>query len=201
MAKIFIINGGQVFDESGGLFNKTLTEWTGNFLKENGFEVRVTNAGDNFDTQQEIENFTWADVIVWHTPIWWFQLPYKLKQYIDIVFQHGRGTIYESDGRTRTNPEINYGTGGLLQGKKYVITTSWNAPEGAFTLEGELMEQTSVDDGVLFGFHKAMKFVGLSKLQGFHFYDVAKGLTPERFDTYHRDYLNHLQQIFEPLKK
>ncbi|PUZ24366.1 hypothetical protein GA0116948_10735 [Chitinophaga costaii] len=67
MTKVFIINGGQVFDESKGLFNKTLTNWTENFMVENGFEVRVTNASDDFDTQQEIENFTWADVIVWHT--------------------------------------------------------------------------------------------------------------------------------------
>jgi len=201
MTKVFIINGGQEFDESRGLFNKTLTDWTANFLKESGFEIRVTNASDDVDTQQEVEKFTWADVIVWHTPIWWFQLPYKLKQYIDLVFQNGRGTIFKSDGRTRTNPEINYGTGGLMQGKKYMVTSSWNAPKGAFTIKNELMGQTSVDDGVLFGFHITMKFVGLSKLDGFHFYDIVKGLTPARFDEYRKRYIAHLKQTFEPLKR
>lgn len=201
MIKVFIINGGQEFDESRGLFNRTLADWTANFLKESGFGVRVTNVSDYFDTQEEVENFMWADVIVWHTPIWWFQLPYKLKQYIDLVFQNGRGSIFRSDGRTRTNPEINYGTGGLMQGKKYMVTSSWNAPKGAFTLKDELMSQTSVDDGVLFGFHITMKFVGLYKLDGFHFYDIVKGLTPERFEKYHKKYIAHLKQIFEPLKK
>ncbi|MCE7054695.1 NAD(P)H-dependent oxidoreductase [Algoriphagus sp. AGSA1] len=201
MAKVFIINGGQVFDESKGLFNKLLAEWTGDFLEENGFEVRITNTGDDFDIQQEVENFTWADVIVVHTPIWWFQVPYKLKQYVDLVFQNGRGKIYKSDGRSRTNPEINYGTGGLLQGKQYMITSSWNAPEGAFTLKDELMGQTAVDTGVLFGFHIAMKFVGLTKLEGFHFYDIVKGLTPKRFEAYHNNYIAHLKRTFEPLKK
>lgn len=201
MTKVFIINGGQEFDESKGLFNQLLTEWTGNFLKENDIEVRITHTESDYDSQQEVENFTWADVIVVHTPIWWFQLPYKLKQYIDLVFQNGRGTIYKSDGRTRTHPEINYGTGGLLTGKKYMITTSWNAPEGAFTLKDELMSQTSVDDGVLFGVHIAMKFVGLKKLDGFHFYDIVKGLTPERFEAYRNGYHQHLKRIFEPLKK
>lgn len=119
----------------------------------------------------------------------------------DLVFQTGHGTIYKSDGRTRTNPEINYGTDGLLQGKQYLITTSWNAPTGAFTLKDEFMEQTSPDDGVLFGFHKAMRFVGLSALKSFHFYDVAKGLTPEKLKTYNESYSSHLKQIFEPLKK
>lgn len=202
MQKIFIINGGQALGESSGKLNNTIADWTENFLKECRFDVRVTHVSKGFDAKLEVGNFVWADAIVWHTPIWWFQLPYKLKQYIDeVLHNEGHGKLYKSDGRTRTNPEINYGTGGLLRGKKYMITTSWNAPEGAFTLEGELMNQTSVDDGVLFGFHIAMKFVGLSKLDGFHFYDVVKGLTPERFDTYHNDYLNHLKQIFDPLKK
>jgi len=199
MAKVFIINGGQEFDESKGLFNRLLSEWTESFLNENEFEVRITHIENGYDIPKEVENFIWADVIVWHTPIWWFQLPYKLKQYIDLVFQNGRGTIFKSDGRTRTNPEVNYGTGGLMQGKKYMVTSSWNAPEGAFTLDGELMGQTSVDNGVLFGFHITMKFVGLSRLNGFHFYDIVKGLTPERFEAYRNGYHRHLKQIFEPL--
>ncbi len=76
-----------------------------------------------------------------------------------------------------------------------MITTSWNAPEGAFTIENELMNLTNVDNGVLFGFHIAMKFIGLSKLDGFHFYDVIKGLTPERFENYHKEYNLHLAKI------
>ena len=48
----------------------------------------------------------------------WFQLPHKLKEYIGVVFQNGQGKLFASDGRTRTNPEVNYGIGGLLQNKK-----------------------------------------------------------------------------------
>ncbi|PRD48455.1 NADPH quinone reductase MdaB [Sphingobacterium haloxyli] len=199
MSKIFIINGGQEFNESKGLFNKLLTEWTENTAKELGFEVRITHIEDGYEIETEIENFIWADAIVVHTPIWWFQLPYKFKQYIDLVFQNGRGKIYKSDGRTRTNPEINYGTGGLLKGKKYMITSSWNAPAGAFTIKDEIMDQKTVDEGVLFGVHIAMKFVGLSKLDGFHFYDIVKGLTPQRFEDYHKSYIAHLKQTFEPV--
>lgn len=199
MKKIFIINGGQSFGVSKGKLNKTITEWTENFLKENDFEIKITNVSDGFDAKEEVEKFVWADVIIWHTPIWWFQLPFSLKEYIDSVFENGRGVLFKNDGRTRTNPEINYGTGGLLHGKKYIITTTWNAPKGAFTLEDELMHKTSVDDGVLFGFHIAMKFIGLEKLDGFHFYDVIKGLTPEKFEAYHKDYQNHLSKIFNLL--
>ena len=27
--------------------------------------------------------FVWADVIIYHTPIWWFQVPNGFKKYID----------------------------------------------------------------------------------------------------------------------
>ena len=196
MKKIFIINGGQVLGESQGKLNQTITNWTAEYFKENNAEVRITNVFEGYDKKQEVENFLWADLIIWHTPIWWFQLPFKLKQYIDeVLHDEGHGTLYKNDGRTRTNPEINYGTGGLLQGRKYMITTSWNAPEGAFTIDGELMNLTNVDNGVLFGFHTAMKFIGLTKADGFHFYDVIKGLTPERFENYRNEYHLHLAKL------
>lgn len=195
MKKVFIINGAQIFGASKGQLNKTLSHVTADYMKTIGYDIRLTDINEPYDELQELDNFVWADIIIWHVPIWWFQLPHKLKQYIDFVFQNGQGKLFESDGRTRTNPEINYGKGGLLNEKKYMITTSWNAPEGAFTLKGEIMNQTSVDDGILFGFHKTMEFIGLEKLVGFHFYDVYKNLTKERYDEYINAYRNHLKLI------
>ncbi len=193
MKKIFIINGGQVFGESNGKLNQTITDWTTKHFEESGAEVRITHVFKGYDSKEEVEKFLWADLIIWHTPIWWFQLPFKLKEYIDkVLHDEGHGVLYKNDGRTRSNPEINYGTGGLLQGRKYMVTTSWNAPEGAFNLEGELMDLTSVDKGVLFGFHIAMKFIGLGRIDGFHFFDVMKGLTSERFEGYKEQYKQHL---------
>ena len=86
---------------------------------------------------------------------------------------HQKG-IYRSDGRSSANPNINYGTGGSLQGKKYMVTSSWNAPVAAFTLPGEFFDQRSEDDGVLFGFHRMNAFTGMKPLTGIHFHDVEK---------------------------
>lgn len=202
MKKVFVINGGQIFGHSGGKFNELLTNWTLNFLKENDFEIRTTNINDEFDLFAEAENFKWADLIIYHTPIWWFQVPNRFKKYIDEVFSAGhKNGIYESDGRHRTNPEINYGTGGLMHGKKYMVTTTWNAPETAFTLPGEFFEETSVDDGVLFGFHKMNKFTGMQKIDGFHFHDLEKNATPERIENYRKEYLKHLENQFKVEKE
>lgn len=193
---VFIINGGQTFAHSGGMFNNTLTGWTVEVMKEKGFAYRVTNINDRFDPMVEVENFKWADIVIYHTPIWWFQLPNGMKRYIDEVFTAGHNNgIYRSDGRSRKNPDVNYGTGGLMQGKRYMVTTSWNAPQTAFTLEGEFFDRHTVDEGVLFGFHKMNQFVGMTRIEGFHFHDLEKNATPERINEYHKMYVEHINQV------
>ena len=193
---VFIINGGQTFAHSGGMFNNTLTGWTVEVMKEKGFAYRVTNINDAFDPLAEVENFKWADVIIYHTPIWWFQLPNGMKRYIDEVFTAGHDNgIYRNDGRSRKNPDVNYGTGGLMQGKRYMVTTSWNAPQTAFTLEGEFFDRHTVDEGVLFGFHKMNQFVGMTRIEGFHFHDLEKNATPERIAEYHKAYVAHINRV------
>lgn len=103
MTKVFIINGGQHFAHSGDTFNQTVTDWTRTFLQEDGnMEWRLTNINDEFDANIEVENFKWADIIIFHTPIWWFQIPNRLKLYIDEVFTAGHNNgIYKNDGRSR----------------------------------------------------------------------------------------------------
>ena len=195
MKKIFIINGGQEFGHSGGKFNTTVTNATVDFFTNNeGFEVKVTNIGEGYNPADEVAKFTWADVVVYHTPIWWFQLPHKFKQYIDEVFTEGHASgIYHSDGRSSENPAINYGTGGMLHGRQYMLTTSWNAPREAFTLPGEFFQEKSVDEGPLFGFHRMNAFTGMTPLKSMHFHDIEKNADIER-DM--RVYNQHLETVF-----
>ena len=176
MTNVFIINGGHAFEFSEGVFNKTLTEMTASFFQSlEGHQVQTTEVGNNYRPEEEVEKYKWADLIVYHTPVWWFQVPFGFKRYIDEVFTAGyQNGIYHSDGRNEENPKINYGTGGLLQGKSYLLTTSWNAPHQAFTQKEEFFSQTSVDDGPLFGFHRMNAFVGLALAGTYHFYDVMK---------------------------
>lgn len=198
MKKVFIINGGQIFGHSGGKFNSTVTNWTKEILTQQGFDIKETNINHDFDALTEVEKYKWADIIVYHFPVWWFQVPYRLKHYIDEVFTAGHNNgIYKSDGRSRKNPAINYGTGGLMHGKKYILTSSWNAPDTAFTLPGEFFDQRSVDDGVLFGFHKMNQFASLQLIGTFHFHDMEKGATQERVDNYEKDYKQYLENLFE----
>ncbi|MEH6407477.1 MAG: NAD(P)H-dependent oxidoreductase [Leeuwenhoekiella sp.] len=176
MKNIFIINGGHPFAHSGGKFNATLFSNTiAYFDSLDGYSVQSTQVGDNYEEMEEVEKFKWADLVIYHTPIWWFQIPFGFKKYIDTVFTAGhQNGIYTSDGRSRKNPAVNYGTGGLMQGKKYILTTSWNAPKDAFLLEGEFFDQRSVDNGAMFGFHRMNAFTGMELLATNHFHDMEK---------------------------
>lgn len=201
MKHVLIINAGQKFAHSGGRYNQTVTKNTLSFFERfENVEVKLTNIEDGYDNEEEVENFVWADYIIYHTPMWWFQIPNGFKKYIDEVFTvgHKKG-IYNSDGRTSKNPEINYGTGGMLLGRKYMVTSSWNAPKTAFTLPGEFFNETSVDNGPLFGFHRMNAFASLEKMESFHFYDVEKNADVTRDMT---EYTKHLEKVFgQQLKK
>ncbi|GAB3800712.1 NAD(P)H-dependent oxidoreductase [Spirosoma humi] len=194
--RVFIINGGQRFGHSGGQFNKTLLEMDQAFFLK-GFELQVTDINEPYDLQEEVEKYVWADVVIYHFPVWWFSMPHGLKEYVDKVFTAGhRNGMFYSDGRKAENPDVGYGTGGTLQGRRYLVTTTWNAPETAFTLPGEFFNQTSVDDGVLFGFHRMNAFLSLERIDGLHFHDLEKNVTTERVDRYKKRYFDFLQATF-----
>jgi NADPH dehydrogenase (quinone) len=200
MEKIFVINAGQNFGHSGGLFNNTVTQQTLAFFEnQENVQVKQTVIANGYNPEEEVKKFIWADTIIYHTPVWWFQVPFAFKQYIDEVFSEGHQTgIYRSDGRSSENSEINYGTGGMLHGKTYMLTTSWNAPATAFTLPGEFFNQRSVDEGPMFGFHRMNAFTGMRPLPGFHFHDVEKNANVIR-DM--EKYRQHLESVFEPVLK
>lgn len=119
-------------------------------------------------------------------------VPWILKKYVDEVFTHGHGSLYASDGRTRSDASKKYGSGGLLQGRKYMLSLTWNAPLEAFTDSDPFFHGVGVD-GVYLPFHKANQFIGLSPLPTFICNDVIK--QPE-VDRYLAEYREHLTRVF-----
>lgn len=197
MTNVFAINGGHQFAHSPGRFNQTLIDYTASFFsKKNEFSIKTTRIEDNYDLETEVSKFIWADIVIYHTPIWWFQVPFGFKEYIDRVFTVGhQNGIYTSDGRSSSNPAINYGTGGSLHGKKYILTTSWNAPRTAFELKGEFFKQKSVDEGPMYGFHKMNQFVGFDLLGTIHFYDIEKNAdVPVEIKRYEKFLKDHFEE-------
>ncbi|MEQ9915402.1 NAD(P)H-dependent oxidoreductase [Pectobacterium aroidearum] len=192
MQNILLIDAGKSFAHSKGELNHTLTEVAASFLRDKGHDVRVTVVDSGYDIEQEIQNYLWADTIIYQMPGWWMDTPWILKKYIDDVFTAGHGSLYASDGRSRSDASKKYGSGGLLQGRKYMLSLTWNAPLEAFDDPEQFFHGVGVD-GVYLPFHKANQFIGLSPLPTFICNDVIKA--PD-VPAYLANYRQHLDKLF-----
>ncbi|MDO4640281.1 MAG: NAD(P)H-dependent oxidoreductase [Neisseria sp.] len=190
--RILLLDGGAAFGPSQGRLNHTLQACARDTLVGLGHEVCETVLADEYDPQEEVGKFLWMDAVIWQMPAWWMGEPWFIKAYIDKVFSAGLGKLWQSDGRHSATPTEGYGTGGLLQGKKHMLSLTWNAPMEAFTRPGDFFEGVGVD-AVYLHFHKANEFLGLQALPTFICSDVVKNPQVER---YLKDYRAHLQEIF-----
>jgi modulator of drug activity B len=91
MSNILIINGAKKFAHSNGQLNDTLTEVADGFLRDAGHDVKVVRTDGDYDIQAEVQNFLWADVVIWQMPGWWMGAPWTVKKYMDDVFTEGHG--------------------------------------------------------------------------------------------------------------
>lgn len=192
MSNILIINAMKKFAHSAGALNDTLSRFAADFLTTAGHQIQVTVVDKGYDAAEEVEKYLWADVVIYQMPGWWMGAPWILKKYIDDVFTAGHGKLYQSDGRTRSDGSRKYGSGGLIQGKQYMISTTWNAPAEAFTDPEQFFMGVGVD-GVYLPFHKANQFLGMTALPTFMCNDVIK--QPDIEQDIAR-YQQHLAQIF-----
>ncbi len=92
------------FAHSNDQLNDTLTEVAESYLRDAGHDVKSVRAESEHDVKAEVQNFLWADVVIWQMPGWWMGAPWTVKKYMDDVFTEGHGSLYASDGRTRPTP-------------------------------------------------------------------------------------------------
>lgn len=192
MKNILIINGAKTFAHSNGRLNNTFVSIAQEHLESQGFNVQVTIADHDYDPKEEVQKYLWADVIIYQMPGWWMGEPWTVKKYIDDVFTEGQGLLYANDGRTRSDPNKKYGSGGLIQGKKYMLSLTWNAPAEAFSDPQQFFHGTGVDN-VYMHFHKANQFLGMESLPTFIVHDVIKN---SDIQSYINEYQQHLSRLF-----
>jgi modulator of drug activity B len=177
MKKVLLINASQPYEgiAAGGL-NKTLAGVIQDSLQARGFEFQHTAIADGYDTEAEVDKHTWADLIILQSPVYWFGTPWIYKKYADEVFMAAllQGKFLTGDGRTREDASKQYGSGGLMQDKKYMLSLTWNAPSEAFNNPSQMLfEGKSVDD-VFVANTANYKFCGAEILPAFSCFDVVK---------------------------
>lgn len=155
---------------STGKLNKSINQMAQKIAREKGHKVRLSTVDRNYSPLDEVEKFLWADKVIIHFPVNWFSLPGKFKIYLDTVLVLGSDVMYKGDGRALGGE---YGTGGLLTQKKYILISTWNAPKKSFC-DSECFFGDSSPDTILQSVHKIFQYIGMQKDCSFAFLDVYR---------------------------
>ncbi len=184
---LLLVNGHEYWESSPGQLNETLLQESIKWFEDKNYSVKTTHTNKEYDLEEEVLKILWADIIIYFSPVYWMSIPASMKRYFDHVYAKGRGRIFENDGRDNGGQ---YGTGGLMSNKKYMLITTWNAPSEAFNHDSQfLFEGKNVDD-VFFNFHSMQKFIGMKKLKSFSLFDVKRNPKIEQFLIGLRNHLN-----------
>ncbi|PZP11087.1 MAG: flavodoxin [Aliarcobacter butzleri] len=173
MKKVLILNGHKYYkDVSEGNLTKNFIDKATEFFSKNNFEVKYTHIEKGYDVEEECQKFEWADYVLFHYPVYWWSVSWIAKKYFDETFTQGRH--YESDGRSRSDASKTYGSGGLLQGKKYMLSLIYNCPASQFDNKNGLYDDLSLDEAHV-AIHKTFQFCGLKPLETYAVHDIFKG--------------------------
>lgn len=175
MSNILIINAHHQYPFSPGGLNGALVQTADELLKAKGHNTRIVAVDDGWDVEQQLANHQWADIIILQSPVNWMGVPWTFKKYMDEVYTAGMaGALCQGDGRTADAPKANYGAGGTLTDKKYMLSLTFNAPEESFNDENEYLFQGKSVDDLFFPMHMNFRFFGMQAMETFVCYDVMK---------------------------
>jgi modulator of drug activity B len=194
MQKILHVNAHEPYSFAPGRLNATLTDLAVEHLERTGREVRRTTMTEDWDVDQELEKHRWADAVLLQSPVNWMGAPWSFKRYMDHVYSAGMdGRLCDGDGRSSAAPKANYGLGGTLAGRKYMLSLTLNAPREAFENPDEpFFEGRGVDD-LFWPMHLNFRFFAMTPLSTFACFDVMKNPEIERDLARFRE---HLERVF-----
>ena len=173
MKKVLILNGHQYYDVvAKGELTQHYIDTANDFFLKNGFEVKHTHIEKGYNVEDECQKFEWADYVLFQYPVYWMGVPWITKKYFDETFTQGRH--YTSDGRSRSDESKTYGTGGLLKGKKYMLSVTYNCPTSEFDNPKGFFDGLSLDQAHI-ATHKTFQFCGLEPLKTYSVHDIFKG--------------------------
>lgn len=161
---------------SEGTLNASFHQKAKEFFLSKGFEVLETKVEYGYNPDEEVEKHLEAEIIILQTPINWFGAPWIYKKYVDEVFNSGLFSekFLVGDGRTREDATKQYGTGGKMQGKKFMVSATWNAPKASFDDSKQvLFEGRSTADAII-PITSNYRFCGVKIVSDYNCFDIFK---------------------------
>jgi len=190
--RVLIINARQVHPGiSEGRLNLTMASLIGEEMRKKGFEVKTSAIESGYDISEEVQKHLWADVIVTQSPVFWFGSPWIYKKYVDEVFTAGlvQQSFLEGDGRSKADPARQYGSGGKMKGKQYLLSLTMNSPKAAFNDPSQQLHEGRSLDEVFAANTANYKFCGADVLPTFACYDVVSAPQVQQDIARLKDYL------------
>ncbi len=180
---------------SEGKLNGAFLQAAKDFFTSKSIQVLETKVEDDYIPEEEVEKHMEADIVILQTPVNWFGAPWIYKKYVDEVFNIGLSSqkFLTGDGRTRTDPTRQYGSGGKMQGKKIMICATWNAPEEAFGNPAQELLQGKNTSDLFLNITSNYRFCGCDIIAGFNCFDIFKN---ENIVNDLENYSTHLNSVF-----
>lgn len=195
--KVLLINTHLTYPNwSEGLLNDAFHQKAKVFFLEKSFEVLETKVEAGYNPDDEVEKHINADIIILQTPVNWFGAPWIYKKYVDEVFNSGLFSekFLSGDGRTREDLTKQYGTGGKMQGKKFMVCSTWNAPKASFNDPDQMLFEGRSTADVLIQITSNYRFCGVEIVADYNcFYIFKDGDIVGTLENYPK----HLETVFE----
>jgi modulator of drug activity B len=175
--KVLLINTHLTYPNwSEGKLNDSFHQKAKEFFETNHFQVLETKVEDGYDANEEVEKHLEADIIILQTPINWFGAPWIYKKYVDDIFNSGlQGEKFlAGDGRTREDSTKQYGTGGKMQGKKFMVSATWNAPKASFDDPNQVLFEGRSTADALIQITSNYRFCGVDIVPDYNCFDIFK---------------------------
>ncbi len=175
--KVLLINAHLTYPNwTEGKLNNSFNQISKDFFTTQSFEVLETNIEDGYDPEEEEKKHLEADIVILQMPVNWFGAPWIYKKYVDEVFNSGlfSKSFLTGDGRTKEDPTKQYGTGGILQGKKFMICSTWNAPAEAFDNPSQDLMQGKSTADLFLNITSNYRFCGYEIMNGYNCFDIFR---------------------------
>ncbi|RVT74872.1 flavodoxin [Flavobacterium sufflavum] len=194
--KVLLINTHLTYPNwTEGTLNNSFIQKAKDFFEAKDFEILETKIEEGYNADEEVEKHLESDIVMLQTPVNWFGAPWIYKKYVDEVFNCGLFSkkFLSDDGRTRDDATKQYGTGGHLQGKKFMISATWNAPAEAFNNPAQQLMQGKGTADLFLSITSNYRFCGVEILPDYNCFDIFKN------DNIAKDlenYPKHLEKVF-----
>jgi modulator of drug activity B len=195
--KVLLINTHLTYPNwTEGKLNDSFIQMAKAFFESKNYEVLETKVEAGYNVEEEVKKHLEADIVILQTPVNWFGAPWIYKKYVDEVFNSGLQSqkFLSGDGRTREDSTKQYGTGGKMQDKKFMVCATWNAPAEAFGNSSQMLMQGKGTADLFLPITSNYRFCGVEIVPDYNCFDIFKdGNIAEVLENYPA----HLAKVFD----